>query len=463
MKEFNFSNNNQKVYFCGIGGISMSGLAEILNYKGFNVCGSDINSNEITNHLESLGIKIFKGQQKENITNDIDLIVKTAAIKQDNPELIAAEEYKIPIMERSEFLGLITKNYKYVTAVSGTHGKTTTTSMISQILLEAQKDPTISVGGILNSIHGNIRIGKSDYFVAEACEYCDSFLKLYPYIGIILNIEPDHLDYFKDIDHIRQSFTKFANLIPQTGTLIINSDIQNYEQIVKGLKCKVITFGSKCNAADFTAKNINYDDKGIPTFDIIYKDSFITSLTLAVPGVHNVYNSLAACAAAYAQNIEINDIVKGLTSFAGTHRRFEFKGKCRGVTIIDDYAHHPTEIKASLKIANNYNYNKLWCIFQPHTYSRTKELFDDFINSFDNVDKLIITDIYAAREKDTFQIHSKDLVSKLNSNGKDVSYIKDFSDIESYIIQNAAKDDLVITMGAGNVNDISDNLVLNLK
>lgn len=459
MKEINFDDNTKKIYFCGIGGISMSGLAEILHYRGFKVYGSDIKNSEIIEHLRNLGIEIYIGQKAQNIQDDYALIVNTAAVKQDNPEILEAVKKNIPIMERSVFLGLIMKNYKYSVAIAGTHGKTTTSSMISNILLEADKDPTICVGGILNSIHGNVRIGKSDYFVAEACEYCDSFLKFFPYIGVVLNIEEDHLDYFKDIHQIRNSFIKFAKLIPKDGALIINSDIEDVHQIIDNVDCRIITFGK--NNAEFTANNIKYDSKGVGTFDIIYKNKYIGSLTLSVPGIHNIYNALASCAAMYALGVDIDNIIRGLHSFSGTHRRFEYKGEINGITIIDDYAHHPTEIKATLKIAENYMHNKLWCVFQPHTYTRTKALLDDFSKSFDNVDEIIVTDIYAAREKNTIGIHSKDLVNKLNLRGKNAKYIKDFTDIEDYIVKNAKPNDLLITMGAGDVNIVSEQLVSN--
>lgn len=459
MDNIDFDDNGKKIYFCGIGGISMSGLAELMCKKGFKVCGSDIKSTEITQHLESLGIKIFIGQKSENITQDIDLFINTAAIKNDNPEMLTAKHYNIPTIERSYFLGMIMKNYKYASAVAGTHGKTTTTSMLSHILLEADKDPTISVGGILDSIHGNMRIGESQYFITEACEYCDSFLEFFPYIGIILNIEEDHLDYFKDINHIRRSFIKFAQLIPKDGALIINGEIENLEEINSKLVCKIITFGSDKNKVMWTANNITYNAKGIGTFDIIYKGDFVGKVTLGVPGIHNIYNALAATATAYEQGINIETIIRGLHAFSGTHRRFEYKGKINGLTIIDDYAHHPTEIKATLSVATKYKHNKLWCVFQPHTYTRTKAFLDDFSKSFDDVDNIIITDIYAAREKNNIGIHSIDLVEKIRKRGKEVQYIRSFSDIEHYIMENCHEGDLLITMGAGDVYFIGEKLL----
>lgn len=459
MNAIDFDNSNKKIYFCGIGGISMSGLAEIVHKRGFDVSGSDMKDSKIISHLKDLGIKLFTPQASENITDDIDLFVNTAAIKNDNPEMQMAIKKGIPIMERSEFLGLLMKNYKFATAVAGTHGKTTTTSMLSNIMLKALKDPTICVGGILDSINGNVRIGKSEYFIAEACEYCDSFLKFFPKIGIILNIEEDHLDYFKDINQIRNSFVQFAKLIPNDGFLIINSDIENYLEIVSNLKCNVITFGKNKNKAMWTAANISYDKTGRGTFDIVYNGKSISRLTLNVPGVHNIYNSLAACAAAYAQSVDIKSIADGLRSFSGTHRRFEYKGNINGMTIIDDYAHHPTEIKATLKIAENYSHNRLWCVFQPHTYTRTKALLDDFASSFDNVDNIIITDIYAAREKNTVGIYSTDLADKIKNRGKNVKYIKNFSDIENYILENLKPNDLLITMGAGDIYLVGEELI----
>lgn len=459
MLDINFENTNQKIHFIGIGGISMSGLAEILVKKGFKVSGSDMKNSKITRHLEQLGVDFHLGHLPSNIKEDLDLVVYTAAVKEDNPELMEARKKNIPTMDRAEFLGQIMRNYPYAIAVSGTHGKTTTTSMLSHILLEAKKDPTISVGGILDAIGGNIRTGHSDYFITEACEYCDSFLKFYPYIGIILNIEEDHLDYFKDIEHIRKSFTSFAKRIPKDGTLVINGDIENIHAILDEVNCRVITFGTDASRVMWTAANISYNEKACGSFDLFYQGKNMGRISLSVPGVHNIYNALAACACAYVLDIPVEDMANGLKKYTGTHQRFEIKGNLKGITIVDDYAHHPTEIKATLAVANRYPHNRLWCVFQPHTYSRTKAFLKEFAEALTAADHIILTDIYAAREKDLGEIHSKDLQREIEKLGKKAYYFSDFESIENFLLQNCIPGDLLITMGAGDVNIIGEDLL----
>ncbi|NLM12860.1 MAG: UDP-N-acetylmuramate--L-alanine ligase [Epulopiscium sp.] len=459
MLDINFENTNQKIHFIGIGGISMSGLAEILVKKGFKVSGSDMKNSKITRHLEQLGVDFHLGHLPSNIKEDLDLVVYTAAVKEDNPELMEARKKNIPTMDRAEFLGQIMRNYPYAIAVSGTHGKTTTTSMLSHILLEAKKDPTISVGGILDAIGGNIRTGHSDYFITEACEYCDSFLKFFPYIGIILNIEEDHLDYFKDIEHIRKSFTSFAKRIPKDGTLVINGDIENIHAILDEVNCRVITFGTDASRVMWTAANISYNEKACGSFDLFYQGKNMGRISLSVPGVHNIYNALAACACAYVLDIPVEDMANGLKKYTGTHQRFEIKGNLKGITIVDDYAHHPTEIKATLAVANRYPHNRLWCVFQPHTYSRTKAFLKEFAEALTAADHIILTDIYAAREKDLGEIHSKDLQREIEKLGKKAYYFSDFESIEKFLLQNCIPGDLLITMGAGDVNIIGEDLL----
>ncbi|WP_341876229.1 UDP-N-acetylmuramate--L-alanine ligase [Defluviitalea saccharophila] len=459
MLDINFENTNQKIHFIGIGGISMSGLAEILVKKGFKVSGSDMKNSKITRHLEQLGVDFHLGHLPSNIKEDLDLVVYTAAVKEDNPELMEARKKNIPTMDRAEFLGQIMKNYPYAIAVSGTHGKTTTTSMLSHILLETKKDPTISVGGILDAIGGNIRTGHSDYFITEACEYCDSFLKFYPYIGIILNIEEDHLDYFKDIHHIMKSFTAFAKRIPREGALVINGDIENIHAILDEVNCRVITFGTDASRVMWTAANISYNEKACGSFDLFYQGKNMGRISLSVPGIHNIYNALAACACAHALDISVEDMANGLKKFVGTHQRFEIKGDLKGITVVDDYAHHPTEIKATLAVANRYPHNRLWCVFQPHTYSRTKAFLKEFAEALTAADHIILTDIYAAREKDLGEVHSKDLQREIEKLGKKAYYFSDFESIENFLLQNCIPGDLLITMGAGDVNTIGEDLL----
>lgn len=451
------------VFFCGIGGISMSGLAEILASRGFTVSGSDRQSSALTDALSAGGIRVLIGQKAENITPDLDLVVFTAAIHPDNPEYRRAKELGIPTLTRAELLGEIMRNYACSVAVSGTHGKTTTTSMISEILLVAEEDPTISVGGILKTIGGNVRVGHSDYFVAEACEYTNSFLSLYPKIGIILNIDADHMDFFKDLADIRHSFRRFAQLLPEDGTLIINSDIDDYQELTEGLACRVITYGSDRNRSDYYPVNIRYDELSHPTFTCCHRipsGGHTQLLQLQVPGEHNVYNALAAVAAADLLGVDRARTAAALSAYGGTNRRFEFKGEVNGITIVDDYAHHPTEIRATLRAAAQMKKDRVVCIFQPHTYTRTKAFLDEFAAALSLSDVVILADIYAARETDTLGVSSALLAEKIAALGhKDVHYFGSFEEIEQYVLKNCRKGDLLITMGAGNVTDIGPALL----
>ena len=455
--------NPVHVYFMGIGGISMSGLAQILIQEGFKISGSDTKESAMTKALEEKGIKIFYGQKAENITasDPIDVVVYTAAVHPDNPEFMAAKEAGLPMLTRAELLGQIMLEYDLPVAISGTHGKTTTTSMLSKILLEAGTDPTLSIGGVFKDIGGNIRVGKSEYFVTEACEYTNSFLSFFPKISVISNIDADHLDFFKDLDDIRHSFRKFAQLLPDDGTLVINGDIENLQEITEGLKCTIVTYGSK-DSFDYYPSDITYDAQGNPSFTAHIPMGKELKIKLAVPGIHNVYNALASIAVASILNIEETHIVTALSQFGGTSRRFEYKGKIGGVTIIDDYAHHPTEIKATLTAAQNYPHKKIWCVFQPHTYTRTKALLNEFAEALSIADHVVLADIYAAREKDTLGISSKTLRDKIVSLGHECNYFptkENFSEIEKFLLQNCTKDDLLITMGAGDVVKIGDELL----
>lgn len=458
MVDFNIERDkNMKVHFVGIGGISMSGLAETLLHYGYKVSGSDARTSNITERLKDKGAVVYIGHEEKNVY-DADLIVYTAAVKWDNPELKKGRELNIPIVDRAEFLGQIMKQYKYGIAVAGTHGKTTTTSLIAIIMNNARLDPTIMVGGEVDAIGGNVRPGKSPYFVTEACEYVESFLKLYPYIGIVLNIDEDHLDYYKGIDHIIDSFKKFIKLIPEDGCLIVSSDDKNALDASKYSKAKVITFGLG-EDADWTARNISYDTRGCGIFDVFYKGSYFGNFKLNIPGKHNVSNALCAISCAHLFNISKDIINESFLEFYGTHRRFEFKGEFHDVSVIDDYAHHPTEIKATLAAARNYPHKKLWCVFQPHTYSRTIKLLDEFSLAFKDADELIVTDIYAAREKDTGEINSSILSKKIEDQGVNVKYIPTFDDIVRFLKDNTTPGDVVITMGAGDVYMVGDMLL----
>lgn len=455
--------NPVHVYFIGIGGISMSGLAQILIKEGFKISGSDSKESAMTRALESQQVKINYGQRAENISSadKIDVVVYTAAVHPDNPEFAAAKEAGIPMLTRAELLGQIMKQYALPVAISGTHGKTTTTSMVSKILLEADTDPTLSIGGVFKDIGGNIRVGQSEYFVTEACEYTNSFLSFFPKISVISNIDADHLDFFKDLDDIRHSFRKFAELLPADGTLVISGDIENVDEITHDLPCAIVTYGSS-DKFDYYPTDIVYDQHGNPSFTAHLPNGKELKIKLAVPGIHNVYNALAAIAVSTVLNIEDEHIISGLSLFGGTSRRFEYKGEIGGVTIIDDYAHHPTEIKATLTAAQNYPHEKIWCVFQPHTYTRTKALLDEFAEALSIADHVVLADIYAAREKDDLGISSRTLADKIVSLGHECNYfptLSNFNEIEKFLLQNCTKGDLLITMGAGDVVKIGDELL----
>lgn len=451
--------NPARAYFIGIGGISMSGFAELLHTMGFTVSGSDQKESKITKHLEKMGLHILYGQSSSNITDDIDFIVYTAAIHPDNPEFRAAKEKGIPMLERAVMVGQVMKNYKNAIAIAGTHGKTTTTSMVSHIFLEGDMDPTISVGGILQAIHGNIRIGKSGNFITEACEYTNSYHKFAPTAGIILNVEEDHMDFFKDINEIRESFHTFAKLIPKSGILVINGEIENYKELTADLDCQVITYGLDNTSYDYSATDITFDENGCGSFDLLVHGENAGRFSLQVVGLHNVSNALAAISMALYYGIDLSIIREGLLHFTGTERRFEKKGEIHGVTIIDDYAHHPTEISATLKAAADYPHKTMWCVFQPHTYTRTKAFLQDFAKALTLADQIVLTDIYAAREQDPGDISSKDLQAAIQTLGKECHYFPSFDLIENFLLENCTQGDLLITMGAGDVVTIGEALL----
>lgn len=446
------------IHFIGIGGISMSGLAEVLLEEGFQISGSDSKESPLTRSLEKKGAKIFYGQKASNIADSTELVVYTAAIHPDNPEYSYAVSRNLPMLTRAELLGQIMKNYDTPIAVAGTHGKTTTTSMVSHILLAGDCDPTISVGGILPSIGGNIRVGQSETFVTEACEYTNSFLSFFPKISIILNMDADHLDFFRDIEHIRSSFHAFAKLLPEDGTLIINCDTPAWETVCQDLSCHVLTYGLE-HPGDYTARNIHFDSTGCPSFTALYQGAPIGEFTLAVPGIHNVSNALAAIALGQLMKLDTEIIRKGLLEFKGTDRRFQYKGELGGVTIIDDYAHHPTEIQATLTAARNYPHTKTWCVFQPHTYTRTKALLPEFAKALSIADHVVLADIYAARETDTLEISSADLQREIQALGTPCEYFPSFEQIETFLLKNCTKGELLITMGAGDVVNIGEELL----
>lgn len=433
----------KKIHMIGIGGSGMCPIAEILHTNGYVLTGSDCALSDTLERIKGYGIKVYMGHEKENIT-DQELVVYTAAVKKDNPELVAAREKNIPCIERSIMLGIITRKFKRSIAVSGTHGKTTTTGMLTQILVGAGLDPSAVIGGKLNYIGGNGCAGKSDIVVAEACEYVDTFLQLNPYLSIILNIDADHLDYFKNIDNIKKSFNKFAH--QTTNTLVINGDDKNTLDAVEDVTITKITFG-KSNNNDYYCENLKIVDKAFTEFDLMHKNEKLCTINLQVPGIHNVYDALAACATAHTLGVSPEEISKNIHEFTGVHRRFEILGKIRGITIADDFAHHPTEIAATLTAAQKMGFNKIWTIFQPHTYSRTSMLLNEFAEALKISDTAIISEILAVREDNIYNVYNTDLGKLV----PDSICIDSFTDITKYICDHAKEGDLILTMGGGNV------------
>ncbi len=448
----------KNIHCIGIGGIGVSALAEIMVSRGYQVSGSDMKESAITDHLASMGVKIHIGHRAENVEN-ADLIVYSAAIAETNPEVVRAKELGIPMIPRAELLGTLMNEHKNSIAVSGTHGKTTTTSMISLIIRNAAMDPTIVVGGELAEIGGNVRVGHGDYFVAEACEYRDSFLQLRPRIEIILNIDSDHLDYFKDVDHIEASFEKFAGFVPNDGMIIAYDSNPFVEEATKG-KNNVIRYGYN-SSSDYHIVNVKFHD-GYPSFDVEHKGEKLGHVELSVPGEHNILNVTAAFACCHELGIDTQVIVDTLKNFTGIQRRFNVRGMFgNGVRLVDDYAHHPTEIKATLTGAEKFPHEKLWVVFQPHTYTRTLALFDGFADALEEADVIILADIYAAREKDIYNISSEKLAKTIHEQkpNKEVLYMPDFHEIADFVRKNAQKGDMVITMGAGDIYKVGDYIL----
>lgn len=444
------------VHFIGIGGVSMSGLATILQTNGYSVSGSDMNESEMTKKLSNIGITIYIGHKESNINNQ-DLVVYTAAIKNDNPEIIKAKEKGIKLLDRAELLGILMKEYSRSIAIAGTHGKTTTTSMLSQVTVRGGLDPTILVGGNVDFIGGNYRIGNSDCFITEACEYNASFLKFNPYVGIILNIDEDHLDFYRDLNHIKETFKEFINIIPKHGYLIACKEDSNVLDILDGVACNVITYGFE--NADVIAKNITFDDNGKASFDVVKNGEFLTNIKLGTTGKHNILNSLAVIASSLIYNVSIDVIRDALSECNGAHKRFEYKGEYNGAKIIDDYAHHPVEIKATLSTAKLLNVSKRYVVFQPHTYTRTKTLFNEFVTCFNDCDELILMDIYAAREKDTGLVSSFELGEEIRKSGMSCINVSSHEEAAMYLKDRVNENDLILTVGAGDVVRVGEKLM----
>ena len=459
MPNLNLIKKYNRVHMIGIGGVSMSGIAEILHKYGVIVTGSDMSNSEIVEKLISNGIPVTIGHDFENLAK-ADIVVYSAAVKQEDPEMQKAKELNIPVCERCDFLGMLTKAFNDTIGISGTHGKTTTTSLVSLCFLEAKKDPTIQVGALLKAIDGNYKVGTSEHFIIEACEYVESFLKFFPKAEIILNIDNDHLDYFKTFENIKKAFIKYVQILPDDGLLVVNGDDSNCLDLLEYTNATKLTYGITNKHTDFFAVNIVFDNNGFPAFDVYKKDQFYERIQLRIPGMHNVLNALACIALCDYYGISSEHIKSALQKFTGAHRRFEYKGTVNGATVFDDYGHHPTEIVATAKALMNKKYNSSWVVFQPHTYSRTKTLLEDFAKALLNFDNIIITDIYAARETNRYGVSSLDLVNKIKSLGKDSAiYISDFDEIIKYLKQNVKKDDIILTLGAGTVTDISNKIV----
>ena len=455
MIEFdNYMSRGRKGHLVGIGGVSMSSLAEVLNGMGLNITGSDMNeANPNVVSLRGKGIEIFIGHRPENITEDVEFVVRTAAVHDDNPEIVRAHELGIPVFERTQAWGAISKDYSNALCISGTHGKTTTTSMCTHILMAAEKDPTVMIGGTLPLLKAGHRVGHGNTIIMEACEYYNSFLSFHPTVAVILNIEADHLDFFKDLGDVEHSFRTFAERVPQDGYVVANYDDANTMKTLAGIDRKVITFGLSPEA-DIYAENIEY--KGANShFDIMYKGRFFTDVTLHVPGLHNVKNALAATAACICVGVRPSSVKYGLAGFNGAGRRFEFKGKYNGADVYDDYAHHPGELKALLDAVEQLNYKRTILVFQPHTYSRTAALFDDFVTQLRRPDVLLLAEIYAAREQNTIGISSSALADKVEG----ASFYPSFEALETDRRALAEPGDIILTVGAGDVYKIGEDLV----
>jgi len=438
----------REVHFVGVGGIGMSGIAEVLLNLGYRVTGSDLNESDITQRLAKMGARICKGHDATHVGR-ADVVVTSTAVKADNPEVIEAHRRGIPVIPRAEMLAELLK-MKFSIAVSGMHGKTTTTSMVSTVLAHGGLDPTMVIGGKLASIGSNARLGNGEVIVAEADESDGSFLKLSPSIAVITNIDREHLDYYRDIEHIKDAFLQFANIVPFYGSTILCLDDEHVREILPRVKRRVITYGIE-EPADYRADDVLFRD-GTSSYQLTYRGEHLGRVVLNVPGLHNVYNSMATIAVARELDLELPVILEGIASFAGVQRRFEVKGKKDGVLVVDDYGHHPTEILATLAAAKQVWGGRLLVVFQPHRYTRTKALFNEFLGCFKDADVLIVTDIYAASEKEIDGVHASRLVEGIRDCGhRDAVYISDFGEIVDRLEGIARPGDVIITQGAGTV------------
>ena len=441
----------KRVHLAGIGGVSMCALAEVLQGMGLVVQGSDMTDSDTVRHLRSLGMEVAIGHSAENLKN-CDAVIRTAAIHDGNPEIAGAIARGIPVYERAQAWGGIMRSYRNALCISGTHGKTTTTSMATHIFMAAQKDPTVMIGGTLPLLHGGYRVGQGDTIILESCEYCNSFLNFFPTIAVILNIEADHLDFFKDLEDVEHSFRAFADRVPAGGLIVANCEDANTMATLAGETRPMLTFGVE--RGDVHAANLVFDH-GFGQFDVLYHDACYAHVKLSVPGLHNVKNALAAAAAAIALAVPGQAVERGLRDFRLPGRRFEYKGEYNGARIYDDYAHHPGELAALLDTAATLGYRRIICAFQPHTYSRTHELFDDFVKVLRQPDVTLLAEIYAARETNTLGISSRDLAEQIPGS----VYCPTLDDVTAALRRLAQPGDLILTVGAGDIYTAGEQLL----
>ena len=453
----------KKIHFIGICGISMSSLAQILHEQGWQVTGSDLRESEISKRLEAENIPVIFGQRAENITPDMELIVYTAAVHEDNPELMAARALakekpeQCRVIERSVLLGEMIDTYEIPIGIAGTHGKTSTSSMLSYMFMEADRDPTVTIGGILQNFGTNFHIGHSPYIIYEACEYSDSFLEFRGKVNIITNVEAEHLDYFGTLERIQQSFHRFTEIMREDGVLVTGLDIAPLFSDFTGTHYTVSLDDPE---ADYTCANVHHHEEGLgSSFDLIYHGTNLGTLNLYVPGRHYIFDAMCAAAAALSQGLPFDAIARGLSTYKSTKKRFEYKGTWNGVAIVDDYAHHPTEIRATLEAASEFPHKELYVAFQPHTYSRTKSFLPDFVKALSAADHVVLADIYAAREPDLHEVHSKDIMDGLTKIGVDCHYFPTFDEIEKFLLEKISPGDLLITMGAGTIVTIGESIL----
>ena len=438
-------------HLVGIGGVSMAPLAEVLHGMGMVITGSDMHESATVEHLRSLGIQVAIGHRAENL-NGARLVIRTAAAHNDNPEISGAHARGIPVFERAQAWGAIMRGYKNALCISGTHGKTTTTSMCTHIAMAAQADPTVMIGGTLPLLGAGHRVGRGDTIILESCEYCNSFLSFFPTVAVILDIEADHLDFFKDLADVEHSFRTFADLVPEDGVIVANRDDENTMHTLEGETRPMVTFGLE--EGDVHAANLTWN-RGLPTFDIIWKGQPFAHVSLRVPGVHNVKNALAAAASAIVLGMPAKAVEDGLSAFRGAARRFEHKGSYHGAEVYDDYAHHPGELKALFAAARSLGYDRIICAFQPHTYSRTKALFDDFVQVLQEPDVTLLAEIFAAREDNTIGISSRDLAERIPGS----RYFATLPEVTDALAQLARPGDLILTVGAGDIYTAGEALV----